>query len=224
MQLQLTIVFSYETFTESPHATKIKTWSQALAIFIQVGGKAAPFLSKCLNVGMAAYKFRTLPSHLLNAAYENCENLQLQNPPLPTKWLPFLPLETSFPSDVYISHCWDLSQAAARIHELNMAVRTNHHCDATVIRITTADFDAINECTCYLHNSPLDGSWRIPVVAHKRLPPPWIDLVLRYRSDPAAGFTHIKCITQVCLATWQAMTAAEIRMRIPGAMLLYRGF
>ena len=48
------------TFTESPQATKIKTWSQALAIFVQVGGKAAPFLARCLNVGMAAYKFKAL--------------------------------------------------------------------------------------------------------------------------------------------------------------------
>ena len=57
----------------------------------------------------------------------------------------------------------------------------------------------------------------IPVFAHKRLPPPWIDLVLRFRSDPAAGLNHIKCIAQMPLTTWQALTADEIRLRIPGA-------
>ena len=43
------------TFVVSPRAVLIKTWSQALAIFVQVGGKAAPLLTKCLNVGMAAF-------------------------------------------------------------------------------------------------------------------------------------------------------------------------
>ena len=111
--------WSHMTHFNSLAAVKIKTWSQALAIFIQVGGKTAPFLAKCLNVGMAAYKFRTLSTHLLNAAYEHCDVLQLQDPPLPSKWLPFLPLETSFPLNVYASHCWDLTQAATRIHEPN---------------------------------------------------------------------------------------------------------
>ena len=55
------LIFSFwtrATLTKSSHATKIKTWSQALAIFIQVGGKAAPFLAKCLNVGTAAYNLK----------------------------------------------------------------------------------------------------------------------------------------------------------------------
>ena len=52
------LIFSFWTRTtlaQSPHAVAIKTWSQALAIFVQVGGKTAPFLTVCQNVGMAAY-------------------------------------------------------------------------------------------------------------------------------------------------------------------------
>ena len=102
---------------ESPQAVTIKTWSQALAIFVQVGGKAAPckaapFLTRCLNVGMAAYKFKALPAHLLNSAFEQYQRFSLYDPPLPSKWLPFLPLELSFPDNVYFLHCWDLPQAA----------------------------------------------------------------------------------------------------------------
>ena len=99
-----------------------------------------------------------------------------------------------------------------------MAILINHHCNATVIRITTADFiDAINECKCFLHHSPLDGSWKIPVFAHKRSSPPWVDQVLQCGVDPAAGFAQITCITQIPLDIWQSMAAAEIRLRIPGA-------
>ena len=44
-----------------------------------------------------------------------------------------------------------------------------------------------------------------------------IDPVLRLRTDPTAGLNHITGITQVPLSTWQAMTAEEIRRRMPGA-------
>ena len=199
-------------------ATKIKTWSQALAIFIQVGGKAAPFLARCLNVGMAAYKFKALSSHLLTSACEHCQRFSLYDPPLPSKWLPFLPLERSFPEDVFFSHCWDLTQTAERLHQLNMNIRINQHCTATAVRIATADFvDAVNLPKCFLQDVPRDGSWLIPIFAHKKPPPPWVELVLELRLNPPHELDRISCITQIPLHVWHTLNVAEIRSKIPGA-------
>ena len=214
------LIFSFwtrATFIVKPQAVAIKTWSQALAIFVQVGGKAAPFLTKCLNVGMAAYKFKALSAHLLNSAFEQNQRFSLYDPPLPSKWLPFLPLELSFPDDVYFSHCWDLTQAAQRLHQFNMAIRINHHCNAIAIRIATADFvDAIDQSKCFLHSVALDGSWLIPTFAHKKPPPPWVAMVLEMRLSPLNEIERISCITQIPLNVWINLTAEELRSKVPG--------
>ena len=145
------------TFVQAPAAVVIKTRSQALAIFVQVGGKIAPFLTKCQNVGMAAYKFKALSAHLLSLTLEGDQPFNLYDPPLPCKWLPFFPLELTFPDNIYFTHCWDLSRAAKNLHRHNMAIRVNHHCNPTAIRIATADFiDAVTQVKCFLQKGPLD--------------------------------------------------------------------
>ena len=211
------LIFSFwirATFNVMPQAVAIKTWSQALAIFVPVGGKAAPFLTKCLNVGMAACKFKALSAHLLNSAFEQNQRFSLYDPPLPSKWLPSLPLELSFPDDVHFSHCWDLTQTAQRLHQLNMAIRINHHCNATAIRIATADFvDAIQQSKRFLQSVPLSGAWLIPTSAHKT----WVATVLDLRLSPQNEMNHISCITQIPLSVWKNFTAEEIRSKIPGA-------
>ena len=214
------LIFSFwtrATFVQSPQAVAIKTWSQALAIFVQVGVKIAPFLTKCQNVGMAAYKFKALSAHLLNLALQQEQHFSLYDPPLPSKWLPFFPLELSFPQDIYFAHCWDRTGAAQNLHQHNMAIRINHNCNATAIRIATADFvDAIPQAKCFLQKDPLDGSWPIPAFAHKR-PPPWVNLVLDLRLNPQHEIHRISCITQVPLNTWMNLSAEEIRSTIPRA-------
>ena len=218
------LIFSFWTRTtlaRSPRAVVIKTWSQALAIFIQVGGRTAPFLTVCQNVGMAAYKFKALSMHLLNRALEQDQHFSLYDPPLPSKWLPFLPLELSFPRDIYFTHSWDLTNAAQNLHHLNMTIRINHHCSATAIRIATADFvDAIPQLQCFLRRQALDGSWLIPTFAHKKPPPPWIEAVLELRKNPMLVLERITSITQISLKDWTNLTADEIRAKIskaPGA-------
>ena len=57
----------------------------------------------------------------------------------------------------------------------------------------------------------------IPSFAHRRSPPPWIDLVLSMRSNPQHNLDRISCITQIPLSVWQTMSVHEIRSRIPGA-------
>ena len=215
------LIFSFwtrTTFVHSPQAVAIKTWSQALAIFVQVGGKLDPFLTKCQNVGMAAYKFQALSAHLLNLALQQNQRFSLYDPPLPSQWLAFFPLELSFPHDIYFAHCWDLTGAAQNLHQHNMAIHINHHCNATAIRIATADFvDAIPQAKCFLRKEPLDGSWPIPAFAHKRPPPPWVNLVLDLRLNPQHEIHCISCITQIPLDTWMNLTAEEIRLKIPRA-------
>ena len=215
------LIFSFwtrTTFVQSQQAVAIKTWSQALAIFVQVGGKLAPFLTKCQNVGMAAYKFKALSAHLLNLALPHNQSFGLYDPPLPSKWLPFFPLELSFPCDISFTHCWDLTGAAQNLHQHNMAIRINHQCNATAIRIATADFvDAIPQVKCFLRKEPLNGSWPIPTFAHKRPPLPWINLVLDMRLNPHNENHCISCITQIPLHTWINLTAVEIRSKIPKA-------
>ena len=99
-----------------------------------------------------------------------------------------------------------------------MALCINHHCNATAIRIATADFvDAVPQAKCYLQKEPLDGSWPIPAFAHKRPPPPWVDLVLELRINPEHEIHRISCITQMPLDTWINLTAEEIRSKIPKA-------
>ena len=105
----------------------------------------------------------SLSAHLLNLALQQNQRFSLYDPPLPSEWLPFFPLELSFPHDIYFAHCWDLTEAAQNLHQHNMAIRINHHCNATAIRIATADFvDAIPQAKCFLQKEPLDGSWPIP--------------------------------------------------------------
>ena len=99
-----------------------------------------------------------------------------------------------------------------------MAIRINHHCNATAIRIATADVvDAINLSKCFLQSAPLDGSWLIPIFAHKKPPPPWVALVLDMRLNPQNEIDRISCITQIPLNVWLNFTAEEIRSKIPGA-------
>ena len=172
------------------------------------------YLARCLNVGMAAYKFKALSSHLLTSACEHCQRFSLYDPPLPSKWLPFLPLELSFPEDVFFSHCWDLTQTAERLHQLNMNICINHHCTATAVRIATADFvDAVHLPKCLLQDVPLDGSWLIPIFAHKKPPPPWVELVLELRLNPQHELDRIPCITQIPLHVWHTLNVAEIRSK-----------
>ena len=99
-----------------------------------------------------------------------------------------------------------------------MAIRINHHCNATAIRIATADFvDATSRSKCFLQSAPLDGSWLIPTFAHKKTPPPWVTLVLDMRLNPQNEIDRISCITQIPLHVWIELTAEEIRSKIPGA-------
>ena len=215
------LIFSFWTRTtlvRSPQAVDIKTWSQALAIFVQVGGRHAPFLTICQNVGMAAYKFKALSLHLLNRALEQDLHFSLYDPPLPSKWLPFLPLELSFPSEFFFTHSWDLTNAAQNLHQLNMAIRINHHCSATAIRIATAVFiEAIPPLHCFLQRQALDGNWLIPTFAHKKPPPPWVESVLEIRNNPMLVLERINSITQISLNDWMSLTADEIRAKIPKA-------
>ena len=149
------------------------------------------------------FQFKALSAHLLHSAFQRNQRFSLYDPPLPSKWLPFLPLELRFPDDVYFSHFWDLTQAAQRLHQLNLAIRINRHCNATAIRIATADFvDAIDQAQCFLHNVPLDGSWLIPTFAHKKPPPPWVAMILDLRLNPRNAIERISCITQIPLNVW----------------------
>ena len=99
-----------------------------------------------------------------------------------------------------------------------MAIRVNHHCNPSAIRIATADFvDAIPQSKCFLQKGPLDGSWPIPTFANKRPPPPWVNMVLDLRINPQQSIERISCITQIPLNDWMNFTAEEIRTKIPRA-------
>ena len=84
------------TNTRVPQAVPITTWTHALAAFMQIGGKIAPFPQTCHNVAMACYKFKVCPPNLYT---KNALNMtpffhEMQDHQR-SRWLPFFPLKLS---------------------------------------------------------------------------------------------------------------------------------
>ena len=207
------------TTTRVPQAVPITTWTHALAAFIQIGGKIAPFLQICQNVAMACYKFKVLSTQLIHEKCLEHDTFfhEMQNHQR-SRWLPFLPLEAAFPEGLFLACSWDLTSAAAKIHELHTAIRINKNCSANAIRITTADFiDAIPELYKCLTNRPLDSQWHVPRASVKRRNAPWMDLVLDLRRSPFQLPNSFSCITELPLETWQDMSLQDMKSKLPGA-------
>ena len=55
------------------NAVRIRTWTQALALFVQYGGIDADFLGQCQFIAMAAYKLRILTAFLFQTQQQNHE-------------------------------------------------------------------------------------------------------------------------------------------------------
>ena len=183
-------LFWAKTTTESnENLICLSTWTQALAIFIQLGGNGALFLARCTNLTMAVFKVKVLSYNLLKGQ-PGLEKLveDMDADTGTAKWLTVFPRETPFPSCIKILANWDLTDTAANIHLLHLQLRTDLCVHAQAIRLLTADFEqAIPKHDCCLRGDPLSGDSSTPKLAHKSIIPPWVARVYQYRlhSRPA---------------------------------------
>ena len=210
--------WSRATICECEASVAVRTWTQALAIFIQVGGACAPFLATCQNVGMAAYKFRVLSSYVIKG---QCDDEQIHAvfdaPASNIKWLNFLPAELQFPDGMWFSCAWDLAAVACKIHDLFTTIRINTACSAQAIRIPTPSFiDAIAKMKPFLHSTELSSKWTVPKFANKRSPPGWITLIYDLRRAPSEQQQVVSCISCLPLENWGQLNAEQIRALLPG--------
>ena len=198
--------------------TPVTTWTHTLAIFLQVGGHAAPFLTRCPNIAMAAFKFRTLSAHLLKAqsSIEGISAL-FESENRTAKWLSAFPREVAFPPELRFAFNWDLREAASNIQALFLNLRADFKISAQAIRLGTADFvQAIPKLTCFLREDSLSASWPTPRFPCKALVPPWVTLVHRMRVSPERSLIPISCVTQLSLEQWLLMSPADVKAKIPG--------
>ena len=210
------LVFSFWTKWTNKHcnaAVKIRTWTQALALFVQYGGVEADFLGQCQFIGMAAYKLRVLTSFLFQTQQQNPELHGMTFPnDEQAKWLETFPNETAFPEGLFFIPNWDLLEASNNIQRLRarMASSVNQQ----VLRITTVIFcEAVGIKAKMLMSTPLSETWPIPRFRMKGTPIPWIQQIRALKDDIANNRVteQIRCVTQLPLERWTAMSSQEIR-------------
>ena len=199
------------------HATKIKTWTQALALFVQRGGSSASFLRDCQFVGMASYKFRLLTTYIFQNQGDNDDLSHLVvGHERQAKWLETFPPETAFPESLYFIPAWDLTKAASDLQAIRVDARLSDCVNSQVLRITPVQFcNAVGTVSASLMTIPLCKDWPVPRLSSKfRLP--WVDQIFDLRSDCNQGVhKNIPCIIHVTLEKWNSMTAQEIRGALP---------
>ena len=200
-------------------AVKIRTWTQALALFVQYGGVEADFLGQCQFIGMAAYKLRVLTSFLFQTQQQNPELYGMTFPnDEQAKWLEAFPNETAFPEGLFFIPNWDLLEASNNIQRLRVEARMASNVNQQVLRITTTDFcEAVGLKTKMLMNNPLSEEWPVPRFRMKGTPIPWIRQIRALRDDIANNRVteQIRCVTQLSLERWNAMSSEEIRSALP---------
>ena len=210
----------WTTTTSDPDANLVclSTWTQALAIFIQLGGNAAPFLARCPNLTMAVFKFKILSYSLLKnqpGLEKLLENMDADCGE--AKRLTVFPKETPFQSCIKILANWDLTEAAANIHLLHLQLRTDLCVHAQAIRLLTADFEhAIPKLDNCLRSDALSGSWPTPKLAHKSTVPPWVVRVYQCRLHARPADEPITCVMQLDLDEWLKLSPDLLRAKIPG--------
>ena len=122
-------------------ATKIKTWTQALALFVQHGGSSASFLRDCQLVGMASYKFRLLTANIFQNQDDNTDLSHLvMGHEKQAKWLETFPPEAAFPESLYFIPAWDLTKAASDLQTIRVDARLSDCVNSQVLRITPFQF------------------------------------------------------------------------------------
>ena len=214
-------IFSFWTKTTTDPDENLQclsTWTQALAIFIQLGGNGAPFLARCPNLSMAVFKFKVLSYNLLKNQ-PGLEKLiqDLDEEPENTKWLTIFPRETPFPKCVKVVANWDLTDAAANIHMRHLQLRTDLCVHAQAIRLLTADFEqAIPKVDCCLRADPLSANWPTPKLAHKSIVPPWVARVYQLRLHAQPANEPITCVMQLDINEWLKLSTDSLRLKIPG--------
>ena len=198
---------------------RIRTWTQALALFVQYGGIDADFLGQCQFIGMAAYKLRILTVFLFQTQQQNHE---LQSMTFPndaqTKWLEAFPNETAFPDCLFFIPRWDLLGASNNIQRIRVEARMTSNVNSQVLRVTTAAFcEAVGTKAKVLMSSPLSEKWPIPRFSRKGGPIPWVQQVRLIKDDIKNNRVteQIQCITQIALERWTAMSSDEIRSALP---------
>ena len=214
-------IFSFwtKTTTEPDESlTCLSTWTQALAIFIQLGGNGAPFLARCRNLTMAVFKFKVLSYNLLKNQPGFAKLVEeLDEDTEATKWLTIFPKEAPFPRRIKITANWDLTDAAANIHLLHLQLRTDLCVHAQAIRLLTVDFEqAIPKFDCCLRADPLSGKWPTPKLAHKSIVPPWVARVYQLRLQARPANEPITCVMQLHLDEWMKLSPESLRTKIPG--------
>ena len=214
-------IFSFWTKTSTQNddnLVRLTTWTQALAVFIQIGGNAAPFLSRCPNLTMAVFKFKVLSCKILKAQTELADLASMLDEEDETsKWLTVFPREAAFPQAIKILVSWDLSEAASNLHLLHLQLRTDLCIHAKAIKICTADFDqAIPKLSNCLRFDPLSGEWPTPKLPCKGSIPPWVAMVYEYRlrRHPAEG--PVTCVMQLSLDDWICLPIDALRNKILG--------
>ena len=205
------------TMHPHPKATKIRTWSHALAIFIQNGGHLSAFLYDCQFMGMAAYKFRLLSRKLLEDQdfWDDLPDIE-NDAAEKIRWLPTFPKESAFPSNVFYTPQWNLVDAAMRLQRIFIEHKIDEQVNTHVLRITPADFcAAFTDKQPIFKNEMISKNWALPRLFSKSRPPPWIALVNELKANRIPPDMKITCITQLSLEKWNSMTAQEIRSALP---------
>ena len=200
-----------------PKATRIQTWSHALAIFIQNGGHLSSFVHECQFMGMAAYKFRLLSRNLLKDQdfwddFPDLENDAAEK----IRWLPTFPKESAFPSTIFYTSQWNLVDAAIKLQRIFIEHKIEEQVNTHVLRITPADFcAAFTDKQPIFRNEMISKNWALPRLYAKGKPPPWIAMVNDLKADRIPLDIKVKCITQLPLDTWSKLTPDEMRARLP---------
>ena len=190
--------------------TPFTTWMEVFLVFLQYGGRHAPFLAQCDTVGKALWKFRNLSEKLIHEAwYEEVEAPKFPDDSADIMWFRRLPSAKPFWASFGLPLKRDLrhvcEQLAAKqtaiAAERNTAFRYHLYSTAELLAVVTQNINI-------LQAESLSKRW-IPASRRKRNLLRW-----EQQAFELSSCKTVTCASAIPLETWHSMTAASIRQKL----------
>ena len=193
------------------HCTRVPTWACAFAIFLQMGGFQAHFITQSQHVLAVVFKFRTLTKNLFQLCLtDDCWNSVDWRYNELSRWSGLLPPDHTFPTRLRLPCSWDLTKTVDAITAAQMELQTQQIDKNCHYFIDPSQFvGAVQDKMTILRKDDLSTSWPLPPLRDAALVPPWYTQVRCWSPE-----LQVTCVMQRSLQEWIDMPVSDIRMAI----------